>query len=105
MANSAEIEKFTKQLDSPLEPLIAPYVKTLQDNGVETFESCQGGEEHSYVNPTIAFHGDASAGWKALSVALTHNLPVSKLQREWSIYQDQAPDGSIWKMVFTYPAS
>jgi hypothetical protein len=32
-------------------------VRTLQANGIETFESCEGGPRHAYPEPTIRFHG------------------------------------------------
>ena len=33
-------------------------VRILAEAGVETFESCQGGEGHAYAEPTVRFHGD-----------------------------------------------
>lgn len=47
-----------KDLDSG----IRPYVKILDDNGIETFESCQGGDGHCFPEPTIRFHGVRGEG-------------------------------------------
>jgi hypothetical protein len=34
-----------------LDPGIAPYVDVLDAAGVETFESCEGGDGHAFRNP------------------------------------------------------
>jgi hypothetical protein len=88
-----------EEYDPPLDPGIAPYVTVLRAAGIETFESCQGGEEHSYPEPTIRFHGDRSEGFRALAVALQHDLPVGDLRRTWPIL-DEEPTGPHWEMTF-----
>jgi hypothetical protein len=40
-----------------LDPGIAPYVDALRAEGVETFESCEGGDGHAYPEPTVRFAG------------------------------------------------
>ena len=67
--------------DSFLDPGIAEAVKILNRAGIETFESCQGGHGHAYPEPTVRFHGERSEGFKALSVAMQHALPVYALRR------------------------
>jgi hypothetical protein len=47
------------------------------DEGVETYESCDGGEGHAYPYPCVRFHGTDAAGWGALAAAITYRLPVS----------------------------
>lgn len=74
-------------------------VKILADAGVETFESCQGGEGHAYPEPTIRFHGQRDAGWKALAVAQAVRLGVLELRRVWPI-NDGEPTGPWWEMTF-----
>lgn len=78
---------------------MAKYVEILISEGIETYESCEGGEGHSYKEPTICFHGERSEGFHALAVALQHNLPVSSLQRVWRI-EELEPVGPDWEMVF-----
>lgn len=68
-------------------------VKALRDNGVETFESCEGGEGHSMTEPTVRFLGEVEAGWKALSICLTYGLPVRAHHRG----QHDALDGQASK--------
>ena len=84
--------------DGELDPQIAPYVTLLNQNGVETFESCQGGKGHAFQAPTIRFHGGKAEGWKALSVAMQHAFPIEALRRVWDII-DNEPSGGHWEMV------
>lgn len=92
-----EVEK--EEFDPPLDPGIADAVVVLRKNGVETFESCQGGVGHAYPVPTVRFHGNATQGVRALGVAMEHRLPVAELRRVWSI-QDNEPTGPWWEMTF-----
>ena len=62
--------------EPPLDVGIREIVETLIAHGVETFESCQGGEGHAFPEPTVRFEGDTSEGLRALSVALAYRLPV-----------------------------
>ena len=71
--------------ESPLDLGIKDYVETLAAAGVETFESCEGGESHTFPVPTIRFHGQRGEGFRPLAVALQHAYPVSNLRRVWSI--------------------
>jgi hypothetical protein len=84
----------------PLDLGIAWAVKVLRDGGVETYESCEGGEGHAYPYPCVRFFGTDAGGWHALSVAITHRLPVDELVRVWTIRSDQ-PVGPYWELRFT----
>lgn len=83
---------------------ITLYVNTLREYGVETFESCQGGQDHAYAEPTVRFHGHRDEGFRALAAALQRGLPVSDLRRTWPIY-DGEPTGPYWEIVFREAAS
>jgi hypothetical protein len=74
-------------------------VRLLNERGIETFESCQGGDGHCYPEPTVRFHGDRSEGFRALSIVMQHALPVSSLRRIWQIV-DTDPTGPYWEIVF-----
>ena len=74
-------------------------VRALAEAGVETFESCQGGNGHAYPEPTIRFHGERDAGWKALAAAQAVRLEVLELRRVWPI-NDGEPTGPWWEMTF-----
>lgn len=91
----AENESF----DPPLDPLIADQVVALRAGGIETFESCQGGEGHAYPEPTVRFYGDQSEGFRALSIAMKSGLKVTSLRRAWPIIENE-PTGPWWEMTF-----
>lgn len=82
-----------------IDPGIRPIVQILAQNGVETFESCEGGNGHAFYEPTVRFHGSHAEGFRALSVALQHGLKVCELRRYYSI-EDGEPVGPHWEMTF-----
>src|ERR1700744_1759304 len=82
-----------------LDPGISRAVEILQSGGVETFESCEGGEGHSYPEPTVCFFGGKAEGYRALSIAMQFGLRVSELRRYWTI-EDGEPVGPRWQMTF-----
>jgi hypothetical protein len=84
-----------KSIDVKIEPL----VRILQRNGVETFESCEGGSGHAFFEPTVRFHGGQAEGFRALAIALQHGLRVCELRRYYSII-DGEPVGPHWEMTF-----
>jgi hypothetical protein len=88
--------------DPPLDHEIAPIVAVLVESGIETFESCGGGEGHAFVEPTVRFHGDEAEGFRAMAVALTRGLPVLELRRAWRI-EATGPVGPWWEMTFSAP--
>lgn len=75
-------------------------VQILSENGVETFESCQGGAGHAYPEPTVRFYGGPYAGWQAVSVCLSFGLPLASLRREWDILDQNEPTGPCWAVTF-----
>ncbi len=85
--------------DSHLDAGIGAVVNALRAAGIETFESCQGGEGHSYKEPTVAFNGDRSEGFRALAVALRAGWRVKDLRRGWRV-EDGEPTGPWWELVF-----
>jgi hypothetical protein len=89
-----------KHFSPPLDDGIETEVKVLIEAGIETFESCEGGSDHAYTEPTIRFHGDKSEGFRALAVALQNGLSVYSLRRTWPII-DGEPTGPWWEMTFT----
>jgi hypothetical protein len=83
---------------------ISPYVDILDAHDIETFESCQGGDGHSFPEPTVRFYGGRGEGFRALAVALQVGpLPVKALRRYWTIGSDGAPEGPHWEMTFWRP--
>jgi hypothetical protein len=86
--------------DPPLDSGISHAVIVLNQAGIETYESCEGGSGHAYPKPTVRFHGERSEGLRALSVALQNSLPVSGLKRVWCII-DGEPIGPTCVLTFS----
>lgn len=82
-----------------LDPDIREFVDILDANGVETYESCQGGPGHSYPEPGVRFHGSNVAGFHAYAVAIEHGLPVWDLRRFWSVEHGELV-GPSWQLTF-----
>ena len=89
-----------KQFSPPLDPEIEAIVLRLMEDGVETFESCQGGPGHAYPERAVRFEGPQSEGFRALAAALQANMPVAELRRVWSI-NDREPVGPVWELTFS----
>lgn len=87
------------QFDPPLDEGIRRYVEALAAAGIETFESCQGGEGHAYPEPTVRFHGGRGEGFKALAIAFQWGFPVASLRRTWPV-NDGEPTGPWWELTF-----
>ncbi|MGH2878929.1 MAG: hypothetical protein ACRDK4_04890 [Solirubrobacteraceae bacterium] len=83
-----------------LDPGIAPWVDWLDAQGIETFESCEGGEGHGFFEPTIRFYGDNSEGFRALAVAVQRELPVAELRRYYQVNRAGEPEGPHWELTF-----
>ncbi len=85
--------------DPPLDRGIEGAVRALAAAGVETFESCQGGQGHAYPEPTVRFHGDKAEGLRALAIAMRAELPVRELRRVWPVLENE-PTGPWWELTF-----
>jgi hypothetical protein len=75
-------------------------VRVLQSGGIETFESCEGGADHAYPEPTVRFHGTPEAGWRAVGICLAYGLPILSLRRVWYILDSNEPTGPDWELTF-----
>ena len=84
---------------SSLDRGIRTAVRTLFENGIETFESCEGGKGHAFYEPTVRFHGGPGEGFRAFAIARAHGLRVSEMRRYYSI-EDGEPVGPHWEMTF-----
>lgn len=88
-----------REYDSPLDKGIARYVHVLVTGGIDTFESCEGSEGHSFPEPTVRFHGGEGEGFRALGIAMESGLPVLELRRTWDV-NPAGPVGPWWELVF-----
>jgi len=90
---------YARQFEMPLDRWISFAVKVLTEGGIETYESCEGGEGHSFPEPTVRFHGNWVEGFRAYTVAVNYGLPVFGLRRFWSV-TDGELTGPSWELVF-----
>jgi hypothetical protein len=90
--------------EPPLDEGVRDIVIALIANGIETFESCEGGNGHSFPEPTVRFEGGPSEGLRAMSVALENGMPVFRLRRVWGMIEG-ALHGPWWEMTFRPPRS
>jgi hypothetical protein len=83
---------------------IVEAVVKLREGGIETFESCEGGDGHAFFEPTVRFHGDSAEGIRAVSVALASGLCPFELRRVWTLINDEIT-GPCWELTFIPSAS
>jgi hypothetical protein len=88
----------------PIDRGIARAVRLLWEAGIDTYESCEGGEGHPFPEPTIRFYGQRCEGFRALTVAHDNGLRPIALRRFWSII-DGEPTGPHWEMTFVRAAA
>ena len=82
-----------------LDSKIAPLVELFNQNGIMTFESCDGGTEHTFPMPTIRFHGGVWEGFRAYALAIYHGFKVSDLRRYWTTCDGELT-GPEWEITF-----
>jgi hypothetical protein len=97
--NAETLDRFAPVSDMPLDPGIREFVLILRRDGIETYESCDGGDGHAFTEPTIRFSGNKGEGFRALSIAMTYGLPVLALRRAWRV-DDGELTGPWWEMTF-----
>lgn len=88
------------ELDMPLDEGIAEAVHLLRKEGIETIQSCEGGEGHVHAEPAITFCGGPGEGFRAYGIAAMYGLPVSDLRRVWSVVDGELT-GPEWQIVFS----
>ncbi len=88
--------------DPPLEPGIAAAVHALNDAGIETFTSCEGGPGHAFPEPTVRLSGDLTAVFDAMAavqVVVDAGLPIHELRHVWMVAH--LPEfEQFWELVF-----
>jgi len=85
--------------ETPLDKGIRRYVLALREEGIETFESCEGGSGHSFAEPTVRFHGNAFEGYRAFTAAMNRGLPVCSVRQAYDVI-DRRLVGPWWEMTF-----
>jgi hypothetical protein len=77
-----------------IEPGVRVLVRILVEQaGVTTFSSCEGGPGHTYPCRMVRFRGDA---FRAVRVARAHGFPLLQLSRHHSLTGALAP---FWQLL------
>jgi len=79
---------------------IARAVRILREADLHTIESCEGGPDHSYPEPTVKFSGTPACGWKAAAQLMYRGLPIKRLGQVWT-FEYGLPTGPDWIVTFT----
>ncbi len=85
-----------------LDPGIRFAVRVLHAAGFDTCQSCQGGDGHSYLEPTVDMvaGGDDADGFGALAALAEFGLPVSGIAIFWNI-KNGLPYEKLWRITFS----
>ena len=89
--------------DPPLDDGIRSFVEYLTAQGIQTFESCEGGQGHAYAEPTVRFYGGRAEGYRAVWVALNSDFKVKELRRVWPLLDGELT-GPYWELTLTGPS-
>lgn len=87
------------ELDMPLDDGIANAVHILREAGIETVESCDGGEGHPFPEPTVRIAGGPGEGFRAYGVAVRAGLKPRAVSRIWTV-DDGELTGPYWDLIF-----
>lgn len=93
-----ELEMFAPTVDMELDPGIRRAVLALRSAGIETFESCEGGEGHASPEPVVRFYGNAWEGHRAFAVAMTYGLPLRSVRRFYDVVDGEL-QGPHWELA------
>ena len=96
----AELEAYAPPVDLPIDPGIRRAVLLLRSEGVDTLESCEGGEGHPCPEPIIRFIGGARAARRAVAAAVKHSLPVMQIRYAFTVVGGTL-EAPCWEMVFS----
>lgn len=77
---------------------MVPIISLLLARGVETFESCEGGEGHAFYEPTIRFHGSKEEGYRVVALLSQNGYRVAELRRYWSFIEGELT-GPQWEVT------
>ena len=80
-------------------------VRVLHAHNIETCQSCEGGEGHSYDRPSvdmIASHNDAQ-GFAAVAHLSDYGLGIRDLSIVWHMNTDGLPYEKLWRVTLWKP--
>jgi hypothetical protein len=93
------IEEIDRTEWDKMDPGIRDAVKILRDHGVETFESCQGGEGHIGKYPWIRFLGDRHEGYRVITICAQHGFLLKSISRVYGCIDNEVTEVD-WRVEF-----
>jgi hypothetical protein len=89
----------SKPVPMALDSGISYPVRLLRDHGLDTCQSCEGGDGHAYHEPTIELYAgsDDSEGFRALAVLQTHGIDVARIAIVWEC-KNGLPYQRVWSI-------
>lgn len=87
-----------------LDPGIRFAVRVLHARGIETGQSCEGGEGHAYDHPTVDLRdgGPRSVGFAALAALEDYGLRVRDIALLWPVDKG-LPSECFWRVTLRQP--
>lgn len=87
-----------------LDPGIRFAVRVLHAHGIETGQSCEGGDGHAYDWPTVDLWGtgNGATGLAAVHYLHEYGLPVRDVAKLWRV-EDGLPVEMFWRITFSKP--
>lgn len=91
----------SREFYDTLDEYVREPVYLLQQHGILTHQSCQGGPGHSYDEPTIDFAARPipGEGFKALAVLIEFGYKVTSLLRVYDVENAEVVE-SYWRITF-----
>lgn len=89
---------------SHLDPGIRFAVRVLHARGIETGQSCEGGDGHAYDHPTIDLQDGSRrpAGFAALAALEDYGLGVHSISLHYRVDRG-LPDECFWRVTLRQP--
>jgi hypothetical protein len=75
-------------------------VRVLHARGIETCQSCQGGDGHAYDYPTVDLPAPVrgAQGFEAVSLLAQYGLPVQRVALVWDLDDRALPYAVCWRV-------
>ncbi|HEV2371003.1 MAG TPA: hypothetical protein VGS19_02440 [Streptosporangiaceae bacterium] len=102
-AHPTLVDPAREEIEADLDPGIRPAVLALWELGIETHESCQGGDGHAWTWPVVQFGAssdeEAVAAFRSL---IESGFPADRLHKAWHHCPDCYPElsGLQWEVIF-----
>lgn len=93
-------ERMSREKLADIDPGIREVVAVLNWHKIETCQSCHGGPDHAYPEPTVDFLGTMASALLALGRVVQLGFPVRELRHKWRI-EEGAPVEDVWQLVFS----